>query len=349
MADMTYGNYNPGGSDFTGPPGPQYPYGPPPAGASYQPHQPYGGYGPYGPPPGPGGYPPPYPPSPTNPLATLSIVFAFLFAPAGAVLGHLALGQIARTGQRGRDRALIGLTLSYVLIAVAVVGLTLSLVMSAGPRDGSSVTATPPDRVVAPTDPAAPSPGRPRPAMTPVLLGLDEVRSILDMPGLAETKSGSGGSGEAGGDANADPAECVGAVAPGIDTVYDDSGASGFQRASFSDSSTATMVEQVAAEFRSASAARAFVADSREQWQKCAGKRFSVTASSGSLTWDIGTPGGTADRVTLENTITTGPGVPQARIMAVRGKTVIEVSLVSPTVSEEASVIADRVLARIPS
>lgn len=35
--------------------------------------------------------------------------------------------------------------------------------------------------------------------------------------------------------------------------------------------------------------------------------------------------------------------------MAVRGKTVIEVSLVSPTVSEEASVIADRVLARIPS
>lgn len=144
--------------------------------------------------------------------------------------------------------------------------------------------------------------------MTPVLLGLDEVRSILDMPGLAETKSGSGGSGEAGGDASADPAECVGAVAPGIDTVYDDSGASGFQRASFSDSSTATMVEQVAAEFRSASAARAFVADSREQWQKCAGKRFSVTASSGSLTWDIGTPGGTADRVTLENTITTGPG-----------------------------------------
>ena len=49
------------------------------------------------------------PPSPprqkTNTFATLSVVFAFLFAPAGAVLGHLGLSQIRRTGQRGRDRA----------------------------------------------------------------------------------------------------------------------------------------------------------------------------------------------------------------------------------------------------
>lgn len=135
MADMTYGNYNPGGSDFTGPPGPQYPYGPPrpvplPAASAVWRVRPVRAAA------GAGWLSPPYPPSPTNPLATLSIVFAFLFAPAGAVLGHLALGQIARTGQRGRDRALIGLTLSYVLIAVAVVGLTLSLVMSAGPRTG---------------------------------------------------------------------------------------------------------------------------------------------------------------------------------------------------------------------
>lgn len=347
MAGMTYGNYHPGGPEYTGPPGPQYPYGQPPAGVPYQPAQPYGGYGPYGPPPGPGGYPPPYPPPPTNPLATWSIVFAFLFAPVGAVLGHLALGQIARTGQRGRDRALIGVTLSYALIAVAVVGVTLSLVLASGPRENSSVTATAPDQVVSPTQPTAPS--RQLPAAAPVLLSLDEVRSLLDMPGLSETKSGSGdGSGEAG-DASADPAECVGAVAPGIDTVYDKSGAVGFQRSSFSDTSSATMVEQLAAEFRSPAAARDFVAENRAQWQECAGKTFTVTGSSGDLSWDIGTPGGTAERVTLQNTITTGPGVPQARIMAVRGKTVIEVSLVSPSVSGEAGTIADRVLARIPS
>ena len=74
----------------------------------------------------------PQPPRPSRPptndaqtLATLSIVFAFVFAPIGAVLGHLALSQIKQGKQQGRDRALVGLTLSYVFILFAVVALLL--------------------------------------------------------------------------------------------------------------------------------------------------------------------------------------------------------------------------------
>ena len=62
----------------------------------------------------------------THTLATLSVVFAFVFAPAGVVLGHLALSQIHQTGQPGRDRALVGATLSYVFITVVVVALIVS-------------------------------------------------------------------------------------------------------------------------------------------------------------------------------------------------------------------------------
>jgi eukaryotic-like serine/threonine-protein kinase len=62
----------------------------------------------------------------THTLATLSVVFAFVFAPAGLILGHLALSQIHQTGQRGRDRALVGVTLSYVFITVAMVALLVS-------------------------------------------------------------------------------------------------------------------------------------------------------------------------------------------------------------------------------
>jgi hypothetical protein len=62
----------------------------------------------------------------TNTLATLSVVFAFVFAPAGVILGHLALSQIHETGDRGRDRALVGVTLSYVFITVAVVALVVA-------------------------------------------------------------------------------------------------------------------------------------------------------------------------------------------------------------------------------
>ena len=76
---------------------------------------------------------PPMPPSQkTNTFATLSLIFAFLFAPAGAVLGHLGLAQIRRTGERGKDRALIGLTLSYAFILVAVVALVIWLVVGQG-------------------------------------------------------------------------------------------------------------------------------------------------------------------------------------------------------------------------
>jgi hypothetical protein len=51
-----------------------------------------------------GASPTPPPKRAANTLATLSLVFAFLFAPVGAVLGHLGLSQIRRTGQRGRER-----------------------------------------------------------------------------------------------------------------------------------------------------------------------------------------------------------------------------------------------------
>lgn len=62
----------------------------------------------------------------TNTLATLSVVFAFVFAPAGVILGHVALSQIHETGERGRDRALVGVTLSYVFIAAVVVALIVA-------------------------------------------------------------------------------------------------------------------------------------------------------------------------------------------------------------------------------
>ncbi|OHV03392.1 DUF4190 domain-containing protein [Mycobacterium talmoniae] len=60
-----------------------------------------------------------------NTLATLSVVFAFLFAPVGAALGHVALSQIRRHRQPGRTRAVIGVTTSYLLIVATVVVLAV--------------------------------------------------------------------------------------------------------------------------------------------------------------------------------------------------------------------------------
>jgi preprotein translocase subunit SecG len=105
---------------MTAPQGPPPGYGPPPH---------HGAPG-YGPPPG-YGYPPPgYPPvwrRPTNTMAILSLVLAFVFAPAGLVLGIIARKQIRRTGEDGAGLALAGIivgsiaTALFVLLFVAMI------------------------------------------------------------------------------------------------------------------------------------------------------------------------------------------------------------------------------------
>ena len=115
-----------------GPPSGASPYGPPASGqAPYGPPvsgQPFGqpGYGPeayqqpYGQPGyGQPGYGQPYPPmmAPTNTMAILALVFAFVFPPAGIVLGHLARKQIRQTGEQGQGLATAGLWVGYLHVA----------------------------------------------------------------------------------------------------------------------------------------------------------------------------------------------------------------------------------------
>lgn len=63
----------------------------------------------------------------TNTLATIALVFAFLFPLIGVICGHIALGQIKRTGEGGRGLAIAALIIGYVFIAF--VALTAVLVV----------------------------------------------------------------------------------------------------------------------------------------------------------------------------------------------------------------------------
>ncbi|GAA2505146.1 DUF4190 domain-containing protein [Winogradskya humida] len=96
----------------------QSPYGAPSSGQPYgqQPTsgQPYGqpGYGqPYAQP----GY---QAAAPTNTMAILSLVFAFVFAPAAIVMGHVAKKQIRQTHESGDGLATAGLWLGYIFTSV---------------------------------------------------------------------------------------------------------------------------------------------------------------------------------------------------------------------------------------
>ncbi|MBX7269279.1 DUF4190 domain-containing protein [Micromonospora sp. Llam7] len=110
--------------------------GQPPHGQQWGQQPPYAPqvpYGQFGPPAGQGGG------RGTNVLAVLSLVFAFVFAPAGIALGHLAKRQLRTSGEDGEQLATWGLILSYVFTGIYLVACCgwLALVIWAG-SDGTS-------------------------------------------------------------------------------------------------------------------------------------------------------------------------------------------------------------------
>ena len=114
----------------------------------------------------------PYPPiqRPHNTLAVLSAVFAAALPPVGAVLGHLALAQIRRTGEAGRTVAIWGLILGYALTVALIAGLIVWAVSSPSrtvesvPMPGATVTASPLPQDLPPlvVTSMAPPPSEPR-------------------------------------------------------------------------------------------------------------------------------------------------------------------------------------------
>ena len=94
----------------------------------------------------------PYAPR-TNSLAIASLVFgigSWLVCPfVGGVLavifGHVARGQIRRTGEAGGGFAMAGLILGYIHLAIAIIAAIVWLVLVAGlfAALGTSVTASP--------------------------------------------------------------------------------------------------------------------------------------------------------------------------------------------------------------
>jgi eukaryotic-like serine/threonine-protein kinase len=222
----------PGGGQFGGPPGGQF-GGPPSA---------------FTPPPVFRAAPPPQWPGAAraNTLATLSVIFAFVFAPAGAVLGHLGLRQIARTGERGRDRAHIGIALSYSIIVISVIALVVWTVAGDDERGATTASSTPTTKTSAPRSstprrPTVPAPPIDPPTLTAgrtvdaselsgLLLTVDEVKAALSkspdaqpVPNLAANPPTTALEPSPGAQGSIDPADCAPAMITGSEAGYQDS------------------------------------------------------------------------------------------------------------------------------
>lgn len=82
----------------------------------------------------------------TNTMAIVAFVLSFVVNLAGVITGHIALGQIKRTGEKGRGFALAGVIIGYVSLAASVAAaIILVVVLAAGGLAASGVTSYDPD------------------------------------------------------------------------------------------------------------------------------------------------------------------------------------------------------------
>ena len=286
---------------------------------------------------------------PVNAFATLSVVFAFLFAPAGAVFGHLGLSQVRRTGERGRERALIGLTLSYAITLIAVVVLVIWTVVGMRAAKPSTVATPPPPA----TGSVSSVPERPlvTAAQLPkLLLSIDEVKHAVNAPNLAKVEDMAGLIGTQG--VTVTPAECLSALFASTKQAYQRNPVRDvFSRAITGDGQDGMVVlNETMATFENASAATSFVSRVNGEWGGCAGKSVTVAGKGNTITLDVGQPEANGTAMTIQNSLEGSlPGFSSNRIIVAKANVVIDMDAQGFDMGDALKKLADQIMAKVPS
>jgi hypothetical protein len=306
------------------------------------------------PPPAPLDFPePPAPPRRVNAYATLSLLFAFVFAPAGAILGHLGLAQIRRTGEAGRDRALVGVVLSYAFITVAVFALvgwaSLAVIGSHHTNTAAPPTAseTPPPPTVAPAD------------LAKLVPGITDVKKLTGDQNLV---SGQTWDHVARGDREGtlDPPECWGSIGAGTPDAYNVEAVFGYHAAEFSDTrdpgNSMQIIAGVAA-FRDADAAQNQLTQLLSGWKQCGGANVKLALPSGqTVIFSLGAPTDAGNGITTIEVETKGLRR-SVRAMAAKANVIIDLNVsysasAAPTdrakQAQQITAIANYILGKIP-
>lgn len=301
----------------------QDPYGQDPYGQGPFSYDPLGRVPYAGPPAGPPFLPPPpvtpYP-APVNAVATLSLIFAFLCAPVGALLGHVALAQIRRSGERGHGRAVAGVALSYAFVMLAVFALIAWATLAAST---SRHTAAP----GAPATTAAPVPTVAPNAVGTLLPALSDLQNITGDQNLVagQTWDHPARSDREG---TIDRPQCWGSVAPGTPDAYTAGSIFGYRAAEFSDTRSflkSTQAILAVAAFRDPAAARSQLAKLLSGWRDCGGSTVAVTVPGGqAIPFSLGEPADAGDGITTLDLVPRGLQVRSVRAIAARSNVVVD-------------------------
>lgn len=301
--------------------------------------------------------PPPHRP-PVNTLATLSVVFAFVFAPVGAILGHLGLARIRRTGELGRDRALVGLSLSYAFIVLTVVALT-------GWATLTTLAVSRPSQTAAPATTAAPvttseSPTAPTVAPDDVIKLLPKLDALKGITNDQNLEAGETWDHPTKNDkaASIDRPQCWGSMTPGAPEAYTVDAIQRYRGEEFSDTQTllkSTQIIQAVIAFRDPPTAQSQVTKLIDGWRQCGGAPVTLTAPGGpTYTLSLSPPADAGNGITTMDLLPKGLKVCFVRAAAAKANVVVDLYVVSLGTTDAsgprqtAVSIANYVLNKIP-
>ena len=291
----------------------------------------------------------PQPARKINAFATLSVVFAFVFAPVGAVFGHLGLSQIRRTGERGRERALIGLTLSYVFTLIAVAVLVTWTIVGVRPA-GSSTVATSPTAAPGSVSPEPEQPLVTAAQLPKLLLSIDEVKQAVHAPNLAKVQDTAALIGTQG--VTVTPPECLSALFASTAQAYHLNPVRGiYSRAITGEGRDGVIVlNETMSTFENTSAATALVSQVVDEWRGCVGKSVTLVGQGNTVTLDVGEPAANGTVMTIQNSLQGSlPGFSSDRVIAARANVVIDMNAQGFDMGDALKTLAEQILAKVPS
>ena len=237
------------------------------------------------------------------------------------MLGHLALAQIRRTGELGRNRALAGVVLSYAFVSLAVLTLVAWAALAAF-TSTSSLPAAPAATAAAPPGPTvAPD------AIATVLPGLGDLKTITDDQNLdaGQTWDHPARSDREG---TIDRPECWGSIGPGTPDAYNVDAIFGYHAAEFSDTRSllkSVQVIQAVAAFRDAPAAQSQLQKLLDGWRQCGGTTVSVTIpEAGAIPFALSAPADAGNGITTMDLTPKGLQVRSARAVAAKANVVVD-------------------------
>jgi len=155
--------------------------------------------------------------------------------------------------------------------------------------------------------------------------------------------------------ATVSPPNCVGALETAQAAVYNNSGWSGVSDQTLQQKSTVPnsdighfYVDQTAVVFPSADKAQAFLTSSADTWKGCAGPPVTVNSGSGPATWTLGDLKQTDSKIVQARTQEGGGNWGCQHALSTVSNLVVEVVACSEQINDQASQIADAMVANTP-